>query len=60
MKKVLINLTPEQKAWAKSQPKGMAAYIRQLIDNDMACNNKWYVRAILAKGEEDETRIHNS
>ena len=33
--KVLINLTPEQKEHALAQPDGMAAYIRNLIDQDI-------------------------
>ena len=53
--KVLINLTPEQKEWAKAQPGGMAAYIRRLIAEDMLKQEPFYIRAILEQQRKDKS-----
>ena len=53
MVKILVSLTPDQKAWVKAQRGGMAAFIRNLIDADMRAEDPHVVRTIVERAAND-------
>ena len=60
MIKVLINLEPDQKDWAKAQMHGMAAYIRWLITCDMARNEDEDFRGYISRTRRAEINADKS